>query len=69
MQLADTKRCWSLKHRQSQTDKELSGSREPRTTKLFVLVPETNIEIQKKSKNTTSHFLKKLESKRAVQKL
>lgn len=50
MQLADTKRCWSLKHRQSQTDKELSGSREPRTTKLFVLVPETNIEIQKKAK-------------------
>lgn len=49
MQLADTKR-WSLKHRQSQTDKELSGSREPRTTKLFVLVPETNIEIQKKAK-------------------
>lgn len=65
MQLADTKR-WRP---EAQTDKELSGSREPRTTKLFVLVPETNIEIQKKAKNTTSYFLKKLESKRAVQKL
>lgn len=59
MQLADTKR-WRPEA-QTVTDRQRTiGSREPRTTKLFVLVPETNIEIQKKAKKYHKLLPKKI---------